>query len=495
MKQLKRIFVLGCAVLLSNATIGKANTLESMALTIFEAAEATFPQYFPPGEGTDSYVREDLLYDMDSGHYQISRHYATPSGTTVLDVDIDEGAVYMTGGDFGSTRQRIGTVEEIQAMLGISTISVDELLDNGDGTITDTTTDLTWKRCSEGQTWTGSTCAGEASTYTYDQANAVAVSFAGYTDWRLPNARELQTLAKRRQHLPAINTDAFPNTPSFSFWASTVVALSPEVAWLVHFSNGTGFYYALSYASHVRMVRGGASSALMSESRPDADYTDNGDGTVTHTPTGLTWKRCSEGQTWSGTTCTGSATLMTFEQANLVDMSYAGHDDWRLPTHEELFSLVDFTQRYPAINGTIFPATPSDSGDSTYWSSSVAVDDTQRWTVWFRNGYTNSTAATTPSAVRLVRDGQSQAPTAWSSSTDCLFSWAEQTFPAYFPTSAGTSSLVVSGNDFSRYYQGTGTSLMNNGSDNNLYYTGPLTNNVETNLGAMADWLSLAGCQ
>ncbi len=31
--------------------------------------------------------------------------------------------------------------------------------DNGDGTATDTLTGLLWKRCSEGQTWDGATCA------------------------------------------------------------------------------------------------------------------------------------------------------------------------------------------------------------------------------------------------------------------------------------------------------------------------------------------------
>jgi hypothetical protein len=35
-------------------------------------------------------------------------------------------------------------------------------------------------------------------------------------------------------------------------------------------------------------------------------YSDNGDGTVTDPTTGLTWMRCSMGQTWNGTTCTGA---------------------------------------------------------------------------------------------------------------------------------------------------------------------------------------------
>ncbi|MFI3195613.1 MAG: hypothetical protein QX195_07310, partial [Methylococcaceae bacterium] len=39
---------------------------------------------------------------------------------------------------------------------------------------------------------------------------------------------------------------------------------------------------------------------------PTSDFTDNGDGTVTHQQTGLTWMRCALGQTWTGTTCSGT---------------------------------------------------------------------------------------------------------------------------------------------------------------------------------------------
>ena len=70
--------------------------------------------------------------------------------------------------------------------------------DNGDGTVTDPTTGLTWMRCSMGQTWDGvnSTCTGTASTYTFDQANALTgtLTFAGQSDWRVPTIQELQTI-------------------------------------------------------------------------------------------------------------------------------------------------------------------------------------------------------------------------------------------------------------------------------------------------------------
>jgi hypothetical protein len=42
-----------------------------------------------------------------------------------------------------------------------------------------------------------------------------------------------------------------------------------------------------------------------------AAFTDNADGTVTDSTTGLTWKHCSEGQTWAGSSCTGPLTYFT----------------------------------------------------------------------------------------------------------------------------------------------------------------------------------------
>src|SRR5579872_3251290 len=51
----------------------------------------------------------------------------------------------------------------------------------------------------------------------------------------------------------------------------------------------------------------GNPNANMIESTPTSDFTDNGNGTVTHKVTGLMWKKCVQGL--SGAACTGGAAV------------------------------------------------------------------------------------------------------------------------------------------------------------------------------------------
>lgn len=113
---------------------------------------------------------------------------------------------------------------------------------HGDGTVTDKKTGLMWKQCPEGQS--GAACAtGTAVTYTWQGALQQAASvngsgFATYTDWRLPNIKELSSIVERQCETPAINLEVFPATPSERFWSSSPVAAINDDAWLVNFEFG-----------------------------------------------------------------------------------------------------------------------------------------------------------------------------------------------------------------------------------------------------------------
>ena len=76
---------------------------------------------------------------------------------------------------------------------------------NGDGTITDKKTNLMWKRCVEGLS--GSDCmTGTATTYDWQAALDLADnSLFGGADWRLPNIKELRSLAAYDRYNPTIN--------------------------------------------------------------------------------------------------------------------------------------------------------------------------------------------------------------------------------------------------------------------------------------------------
>ncbi|MCX7178675.1 MAG: DUF1566 domain-containing protein [Proteobacteria bacterium] len=277
--------------------------------------------------------------------------------------------------------------------------------DNGNGTVTDSTTGLIWMRCSMGQAWTGSTCTGTASTYTWDQSNALTgtVSFGGRSDWRMPNIRELQTIVDRTRYNLAIDPTAFPNSPSPSyFWSSSVFIDDSGRAWYVDFYQGFAFVQSRYYDGPVRLVRSGQSLAtLLNLARPTTDYTDNGDGTVTHNPTGLIWQRCAKGQTWTDSTCSGSATIFSLSAAVAITDSFAAQTDWRLPTEDELLSLVDYTRYGPAINTAIFPNT-----SPLFWSVTAGSGGVGAWEVIFYNGNADVGGSNNPNRVRLVRAGQ-----------------------------------------------------------------------------------------
>ena len=77
---------------------------------------------------------------------------------------------------------------------------------------------------------------------------------------------------------------------------------------------------------------------------------------------------------------------MTWDAAKkaCAALTIGGHNDWRLPTVEELFALADRSRFKPAIDVDVFPTTKSD----WYWSSSpvASAPEDYAWLVLFHYG-------------------------------------------------------------------------------------------------------------
>ena len=140
----------------------------------------------------------------------------------------------------------------------------------------------------------------------------------------------------------------------------------------------------------------------MLPSTPTSRFTLQSD-IVVQRPTRLSWMRCAIGQTWDGDSCTGSPDLLNWQDAlaRAAIEELGGHSDWRLPDRNELQSIVETRCWSPAINVTVFPATPT----QPFWSSTARVSPTpgQVWQVDFDNGAVAPADHDLTAAVRLVR--------------------------------------------------------------------------------------------
>ena len=141
---------------------------------------------------------------------------------------------------------------------------------------------------------------------------------------------------------------------------------------------------------------------------PDSDFTDHGDGTVTHKKTGLMWSKCVLGQ--SGSDCSNGNTSYYSRQEALVaaDAStLAGYNDWRLPNIKELGSIVEASCNVPAINLSFFPNDTDFTGFHVWSSSPDANNSGQAWSLsFYYPGSDYTISRSSGHAVRLVRGGQ-----------------------------------------------------------------------------------------
>jgi hypothetical protein len=128
-------------------------------------------------------------------------------------------------------------------------IAIAGYTDNGNNTVTDTVTNLMWQKQDDAtiRTWE------LALTY------CEGLSLGGHTDWRLPNVKELKSLADMTRYFPTPTINpVFTSTQSSLYWSSTtnVDIGNPNSAGAVSFVDGSVFYGLTKNSQiYVRCVR------------------------------------------------------------------------------------------------------------------------------------------------------------------------------------------------------------------------------------------------
>ncbi|MEJ2763654.1 DUF1566 domain-containing protein [Photobacterium sp. MCCC 1A19761] len=251
-----------------------------------------------------------------------------------------------------------------------------QYLNNGDGTVTDQTTGLMWQK--------------DATQMSLTQAEEAAAhaNLGGYSDWRLPSAKELfslvnfsgrQEVSSRQVVTSATDAAPFLDTRYFEFKSTgshdlnavfatrTRLANSEltrgEVVYTVNFTTGQLKAYPAESSQErrfsVRLVRG----------NPDYGKNhliDNGDGTVSDVATGLMWSTLD------------SLRPLSWQDAlkYAENLSSGGYADWRVPNIKELQSIVDYrrvgTGKPPISPRFVTSPFQRESGEidyALYWSS------------------------------------------------------------------------------------------------------------------------------
>ena len=223
-----------------------------------------------------------------------------------------------------------------------SSASWGAFVDNGDGTVTDTVTGLMW------QQGDGHNDSGER-TWQAALAYCEGCTEAGYTDWRLPNIRELESIVDWSTYSPAI--DPVFDCRSSHYWSSSTYVDYPDFAWFVDFGNGYVNYYGRKdHDYYVRCVRGGPGGSFDSLTFPLQGSL--ADRTVTLSfGANWHWGECPEG----------------------VDKVHAGID----------LSAQAGEHVYAAHSGTVRAKFEDKSENDWKWCVTIENDDQTRTTVYW----------------------------------------------------------------------------------------------------------------
>ena len=148
--------------------------------------------------------------------------------------------------------------------------------DNGDGTVKDNLTGLTWQK------------TPNTSTLTWEQALVYAegLTLGSASDWRLPNIKELQSINDERLTAPSVNSTIFSTIGIKNYWSSTSLPNQTTRAWYLSTQFGITTYDLKTNALYVIAVRGSSTTTPVELT--------NFSGKATNKTSVLTWQTSSE---------------------------------------------------------------------------------------------------------------------------------------------------------------------------------------------------------
>lgn len=128
---------------------------------------------------------------------------------------------------------------------------------NDDGTITDSLTDRVWQQFPESDTMTWEEALVTADT----------LSVGGYTDWRLPNIKELQSLSDNNLINPSLDTNYFRVSAMQRFWSSTTLPNQTMKAWYLDTRFGITTYESKIRKLNILYVRSNNTKTVTRDNR------------------------------------------------------------------------------------------------------------------------------------------------------------------------------------------------------------------------------------
>lgn len=209
-----------------------------------------------------------------------------------------------------------------------------------------------------------------------------SANFGGYSNWRLPNPKELFSLVEtevghRGGSLLAIDRSYFQDIvdPTISgglharFWTSTDLAQWTEATFAVKYGDG-GMIFAADRDEEQATVRAVLGTGIPLSPDYD-DFIDNEDGTITDNSTRLMWQK----NTFTGVdgqTLTWEQAVMKIDELNA--QRFANQNDWRMPKIKELVSIMDYDRGVrPYIHDDWFDnVNPVFEDKAILWSSTIS---------------------------------------------------------------------------------------------------------------------------